>query len=194
MPKKAAITDEPAEEIPAGDEPPELAKLLFFPDQKGGYLVVPKADATPEQKKNAILGAKERKAIFEHRRAGALTRAGLLPRALTAALAAGTVNHVLNMILQDELRPGSAKEAIEVAKGANEVYKLAAGALDGKDMTAEGRKDAQEAAAALGKTLAERAARAEAALGGAPDGGGDLDAEPLVFTHDDDGQIPDPAE
>ncbi len=146
----------------------EMGELVFLRDPKTqAVTVIPDTDATPEQRNNAYLGAKQRKATFDYRRAGALARAGLLPRQITASLAAGTVNHMFALILQGELQPATAKEAAEIAKAANEVYKLAAGALDAKDMSPHERAAAQQLAVDLGTVLAQRAKQADAPLGGA---------------------------
>src|SRR5258706_8860830 len=137
-PKKKATPKPP----PAPTEH-DLADVIYLRDPVTQEdRVIARADATPDEIENAVAGAKERKAIFVHRIHGAEARAGLLPRTITAALSAAVVNHVFAKILQDELVPATAKEAAEVAKAANEVYKLAAGVVKPEMMTESERREA----------------------------------------------------
>lgn len=145
--------------------------IVLRNEQTGNFEAAP---ANGDAKTRARQGAQERKAIFEHRLAGSTARAGKLPRSLTASLAAGTANLMLMRILQDELVPGSAKEAADVAKIAHEIYKSASGSVDGKHLTPDERAKRFETAEQLAKDLAERAKKVGAPLAGAPNEGEEL--------------------
>jgi hypothetical protein len=164
------------------------AKILVLRDGQTQQFVTV-ADPDPEDREKAASEAQLRRAVFEHRARGAQTRAGLLPRSLTAALAGGTVNLMLAKLLQEEIVPATAKEAADVAKVAHEIFKSSAGVANPKDLTPAERKQKEDDVAALETRLHERARAATAQLGGAlPEGvtpaAADEDDEPEVWEHE----------
>lgn len=173
---------EPAEQ---GD-----AQILILRNDETGQFET--ADNDEENRGRAVTEARKRRAIFEHRVSGAKTRAGMLPRALTASLAGGTVNLMLSKILQEEIVPATAKEAADVAKVAHEIYMKHAGVANPKDLSPAERDAKRDEVNKLENALVERAKAATAQLGGAlPEGvtPADADEEPVVWEHE---QVPDP--
>lgn len=168
--------DNPAAEVtPEGDERPD-AQIIILRDEQGGMEAVPDE---PDARAKARAGAQQRKAIFEHRLAGAKNRAGMLPRLLTAQLAAGATNLMLAKILQEELMPATAKEAAEVAKVTHAIYQQASGQSAGNlNLTPVERETRLNEIDTLSQALAERAKEATANLGGAPAEGEELDPGP----------------
>lgn len=174
---------------------PSGAKILVLRDPETGQFGAV-GEAGEEQRANARKEAQLRRAIFEHRAEGAKTRAGLLPRAITAALAGGTVNLMLAKILQEEIVPASAKEAADVAKVAHEILMKSSGTANPKDLSPAERQAKQDEVSKLERALMERARSQAAVLGGAlPDGVSPQDAgedeaddEPVEWEH----EVPDP--
>lgn len=166
-------------------------------------------DASTMDEKDIAAGvdeAKRRKAVFLYRHDGAQARAGVLGSRLQGALAAGAATLMLEKIIQEELVPTTAKEAMEVAKIAYGIHKEMNGAAPTKDLSATERAQKADDAAALQATLADRAERANANLAGATaddepipepapeataqgDDGPGEEPEPLRWEHDvpDDG-------
>lgn len=163
------------------------AQIIVLRDEHTGQLVA--HDADEDSRAEAVTEARRRKAVWEHRNAGAAARAGTLPRQMIAAFAAGTVNLMLAKIMQEEIVPATAKEAADVAKTAHEIYMKHAGVANPKDLTPAERKQREDDVAALTEKLAERAKAADAQLGGAlPEGVSPADAgedEPVVWEHDE---------
>ena len=157
------------------------AQILILRDPETGQFGAV-GEAGEEERANAKKEAKLRKAVFEHRAEGAKNRAGLLPRSITAALAGGTVNLMLAKLLQEEIVPGSAKEAADVAKVAHEIYMKHAGVANPKDLSPAERDARRDEVSVLERALAERAKSATAALGG---------ALPKGVTPEDAGEEPD---
>lgn len=149
---------------------------------------------TDAQVVEAKKAARERKAIFEHRQRGAEARAGALPRSLTAAFAAGAANLMLAQVLQGELVPTTAKEALDVAKAANEIYRSVAGAETSKTLTPAELAKKQDDVRVLVDVLAQRAKAVNAQLGGAVPAGTPVDVaepreperEPVEYEDDDE--------
>lgn len=145
---------------------PEGAKLIVLRGEAGEAEAV---EDTPEAREKQVRTAEERKAIFLFNKAGALARAGQLPRLLTGNLSAGATNLMLVSILQGELKPATAKEAAEVAKITHAIFREASGATAGNiNLTPEERRDRLSQVDQLQKDLEHRAKEATEALGGAP--------------------------
>jgi hypothetical protein len=164
------------------------AKIIVLRDAETGQLEA--VAETEETVVSAQRSAAHRKAVFQYRLAGAQTRAGALPRQLTAAFASGTVNLMLAKLLQEEIVAVTAKEAAEVAKVAHEIFKSAAGQpKNGRDLTPEERQRREDEIVALERTLMERAKAASAQLSGAPKTARDVETEdvdedPNAWEHD----------
>lgn len=142
------------------------AKIIVLRDTETGEMIGVEADES--NRAAARDAAARRKAIFEHRVTGASARAGLLPRTLIAALAAGTTNLMLQKLLQEELVPATAKEASEIAKITNTIYREASGQTAGNKNLTPAERAAKEAEVdALSTTLAARAKEAGEHLAGA---------------------------
>jgi len=159
--------------------------IVLRNEATGAFMSVPAAEASDEQKAEAVGGAKHRKAVWQHRLAGAQARAGTLPRLLTASFAAGTVNLMLSKLLQEEIVPTTAKEAADVAKTAYAIYQQVAGDAPGKDLTPVEREQKRDAIDVMEKELAKRAEAAGVDLGGAVPPGEKLPA-PVEASADDD--------
>lgn len=133
-------------------------------------------EATEDARAVARDAAQRRKAIFEHREAGAKARAGKLPRTLIASLAAGTTNLMLMQLIQQELVPATAKEAADIAKITHGIFREASGQTRGNLNLTPAERDAKLAEVdALEVALKERAGQATAQLGGAPASVDELD-------------------
>lgn len=148
-----------------------LADITVLRDPNTGKPYVDDGDEeTAEQKQvRARSEAAKRKAIFEHRRAGAEARAGRLPRRLTNALASGATNLMLSRIIQEEVVPITAKEAAEVAKITHAIAQASVGeGRSGVPLTDEERKERLAEAAKFEAVLEQRASEATAALDGTP--------------------------
>lgn len=154
------------------------AKVIVMRDPDTGAMIG--AEANAENIAQAHDAAARRKAIFEHRVTGASARAGRLPRTLIAALAAGTTNLMLQKILQEELVPATAKEAADIAKITNTIFREQSGQTAGnKNLTPQERAAKEAEVDALSATLAARAKEAGEQLAGAvPDGEPVPTAEP----------------
>lgn len=142
------------------------AQIIVLRDADTGEMrAEPANDDTRTRARSA---AQERKAVFEHRTKGAQARAGKLPRALIAAYAAGATNLMLEKLLQEELVPGSAKEAADIAKITNTIYREASGQAAGnKNLTPPERAAKMAEVETLETALAERAKAAGEQLSGA---------------------------
>lgn len=144
-----------------------VVELVLRDPDSGEIRALVGDEVTPELEEQATLEAKRRKAEFIHRHEGAQARAGMLGQKLTAAFAGGVVVLMLEKLLQEELVPATAKEAVEVAKASHEIYKSLVGVAAGKDLTPEERRRKEDDAHELFKTLSARAEKAAAPLSGA---------------------------
>lgn len=167
------------DELDVDDE--QMAKIVVLREGVGPSEAV---ENTDENRQKAQLEAARRKAMFLHMVKGAQARAGLLPRAMTSAMAAGATNLMLAEILHGNVVPLTAKEAAEVAKITNAIAKDVLGETpDNRDLTPDERAKKLETAVKLEETLRERAkAASDEALGG-PARDGDQDLE---FDHPED--------
>lgn len=162
------------------------AQILVLRDPQTGEMGAV-TDPDSEQLEQATHSAKERKAIWEHRAAGATARALTLDKTMTSALANGVVNLMFARILQDELMPKTAKEAAEVAKIAHDIAAKSGGLADPKDMTPADRAKRVSEAERFAKVLRDRAAAAGADLSGAlAEGEEILEADPIENQLEDD--------
>lgn len=153
-----------------------MGELIVLRDPESGAISV--EEATDETAEQASRGAQHRKAIWNHRKKGAEARAGTLPRSLIASLAAGTTNLMLAKLLQEEVVPASAKEAAEIAKITNAIFRDASGQTHGNvNLTPAERAAKLAEVDNLEVALAERAAAATAQLGGAPADGEELETD-----------------
>lgn len=162
------------------------AQVIVMRDPDTGEMIG--ADATEETRRVALDAAARRKAIFEHRVTGAGARAAKLPRTLMAALAAGTTNLMLQKLIQEELVPATAKEAADIAKITNTIFREASGQSAGnKNLTPAEREAKMAEVDTLTTALAQRAKEAGEHLDGAvPPGEPVPEVEPVnQWDHDE---------
>lgn len=160
---------------------PVDADILVFRQPNGQLDSVARSAATEEQLAEEVKGKKRRKAEFQYRVKGAQARATQLPRELTRALADGTVNLMLAQVLQQEVVPSTAKEAMDVAKIARDIAASMSGGEPAKNRTAEEVAQQYDEIDALGAALRKRAEDAKSALDGAPPADAVVDDDPEPF-------------
>jgi hypothetical protein len=183
---KATESTDPSEAISQREEE-VMGELIVLRDPDSGAIRT--EPATEEAQEEASRGAQHRKAVWNHRKKGAEARAGTLPRSLIASLAAGTTNLMLAKLLQEEVVPSSAKEAAEIAKITNTIYREASGQMQGNvNLTPAERAAKLQEVDNLEAALAERSKAATAQLGGAPDDGEELETEPEPEAADEEPQ------
>lgn len=163
-------------------QPDEGADVIILRGPDGQPLPVPVDEASEDDLKTAKLGARERKALFQHRKAGAEARAGLLPKSLTAPFAGAVTNLMLAQLLQGEIVPTTAKEAAEVAKITAAIFKDFSGNAAPKDLTPVERAQRDDEIEKMTGLLQERAKKAgDQMLGGAVPSGEQLEVDVSEF-------------